>query len=64
MLGNAISEIEHKLEASLELNNDHSHPLHNLVHSESVLSMGTGSTDNACQVCSPSSQTRCAGYTC
>ena len=58
------SIIEEEIEDLFEADIDTSHPVHRLKSGHDVLSVGTGATDNACQMCSPSSNTRCSHMRC
>jgi len=59
-----LDQIKTDIEEALEFGDCTSHPIHRMAHSENVLSMGTGATDNACMMCSPSSNTRCSHTSC
>ncbi|WGW03625.1 hypothetical protein [Tropicibacter oceani] len=53
-------DFEQELEALLGAQ-DEMHPIHRVVYQGGALVTATGSTSNACVICSPSSGTRCGG---
>jgi hypothetical protein len=53
-------DVEEELDTIFS-NDDLRHPIQRVVHEGGSLVTATGSTSNACVMCSPSSGTRCGG---
>lgn len=60
MLDFEFQELEDELE-QLVGSSETLHPIHRVVYEGGALVTATGSTNSACMLCSPSSNTRCGG---